>query len=170
MNGAELIECGLDDVLRARGIGDGIVVGHGTPAGRLDLTDDLIGHRVSGAGTVAGAAEVVDHNTGALFREGQRVLAAQSASCTGDDDDSILYSWHGVSLSARLDAAIVTSAGHGPAVRWAITKVEKASRCWVSGTSTQRSSRRISSLEGVADAVQPCALSHSATSARSGSL
>jgi hypothetical protein len=82
-----------------RGIGDGVVVGDRPSTGRLDLGDHLIGHRRAGAGAVPGAAEVIDHDAGALFGEGHGVFAAQSAACTGDDDDSVLHSWHGGPLS-----------------------------------------------------------------------
>ena len=77
-------------------LGHGVVVGHRTAAGVLDLLDHLVGHVVAGAGAVTGTAEIVDDDAGALFGERQRIFAAESASGPGDDDDAILHSWHEV--------------------------------------------------------------------------
>lgn len=54
----------------------------------------MVGHVVSGAGAVAGSAEVVDDDAGALAGEGEGVFAAQSPAGSGDDDDTILHSGH----------------------------------------------------------------------------
>ena len=99
VNSTELLQGGLDDVFRTRSIGDAVVVGDRPSTGRGDLGHHLIGHRRTGTGAVTGTAEIIDHDAGALFGQGQRVLAAQSTSRTGDDDDSILHSWHGGPLS-----------------------------------------------------------------------
>ncbi len=93
---AELVDRGLDDVLGALGLGDGVVVGHRATARVLDLLDHLVGHVVSGAGAVSGTTEIVDDDAGALLGERQRVLASESASGPGDDDDAVLHSWHEV--------------------------------------------------------------------------
>ena len=102
VNGAELIQGGLDDVLGTLGLGDTVVVGDGAAAGLLDLVHDLICHRMPGARPVARATEVVDDDAGALLGQGQRVLATQSAAGTGDDDDSILNSGHDASSLQRV--------------------------------------------------------------------
>ena len=47
---------------------------------------------MAGAGAVASAAEVVDHDAGTLTGKGQGVLAPQAAARAGDDNDSILHS------------------------------------------------------------------------------
>ena len=65
-------------------------------AGLLDLGDHLIGHRRSGAGAVAGTAQVVDHDAGTLAGERQGVLTTQPTTGSGDDDDAVLHSGHGV--------------------------------------------------------------------------
>ena len=96
---AELVERGLDDVLRGLGLGDAVVVGHRTPAGVLDLGHHLVGHRRTGAGAVARTAEVIDHHAGALPGQRQGILTAQASSGSGDDDDAILHSWHWLFLS-----------------------------------------------------------------------
>ena len=51
---------------------------------------------MSGARAVAGTAEVVDHDAGALAGEGQGVLTPEPTTGSGDDDDAILHSGHGV--------------------------------------------------------------------------
>src|ERR1700761_5246467 len=96
---AELVDRGLDDVLGALGLGDAVVVGDRSAPGVLDLLDDIVGHVVSGAGAVAGTAEVVDHDAGAFFGEGQRVLAPQTTTGSGDDDNAILHSGHELPIS-----------------------------------------------------------------------
>ena len=50
------------------------------------------------AGAVGGAAEVVDHDLGALRGEQQRVLAADAATGTGDDGDATVERTHGTPL------------------------------------------------------------------------
>ena len=96
---AELIESGLDDVLRTRGLGDAVVVGGSASPGGLDLLDHVVGHVVSGAGSVAGTAEVVHDDAGALLGESQGVFAAQAAAGSCDDNDAILHSGHGFPIS-----------------------------------------------------------------------
>ena len=91
---AELVERGLDDVLGTLGLGHAVVVGNRTSTGVFDLLDDVVGHVVSGAGAVTRTTEVVDHDAGAFFGEGQRVLAAQTSTGSGDDDNAILHSGH----------------------------------------------------------------------------
>jgi hypothetical protein len=91
---AELVDRGLDDVLGALGLGHAVVVGHRAAASFLDLGDHLVGHRMSGTRAVARTAEVIDDDAGALLGERQRILASESASGPGDDDDAILHSWH----------------------------------------------------------------------------
>jgi hypothetical protein len=96
---AELVERGLDDVLRARSLGDAVVVGNGASAGVLDLLDDIVGHVVSGTGAVAGPTEVVDHDARAFLGEGQRVFAAQATTGSRNDDNTILHSRHELPIS-----------------------------------------------------------------------
>ena len=90
----ELVERGLDDVRRAVFGGDAVVVGHRTAARLADLGDDVVGHGRTGAGAVAGTAEVVHDDAGALPGEGQGVVTPQSPAGSGDDDDTILHSGH----------------------------------------------------------------------------
>ena len=93
-------------------VGDAVVVG-GRPAARVpDLGDDLVGHRRAGAGTVAGSAEVVDDDAGALPGQGQRVFTAQSPAGSGDDDDAILHSGHSGS-SLQLQFRVIGLSGTG---------------------------------------------------------
>ncbi len=103
---AELVDRGLDDVLGALGLGHGVVVGDRAAAGVLDLLDHLVGHGRSGAGAVAGTAEVVDDDAGALLGERQRILASESASGPGDDDDAVLHSWHEVPFCWAIPGAL----------------------------------------------------------------
>ncbi|BBY58634.1 hypothetical protein MSAR_17700 [Mycolicibacterium sarraceniae] len=49
---------------------------------------------MTGAGAVARATEVVDHDTGAFAGQGKGVFTAQTTAGTGDDDDSINNSGH----------------------------------------------------------------------------
>ena len=99
VHGAELVERGLDDVGRTVLGRDAVIVG-GRPAARVfDLLDHLVGHVVAGARAVAGPAEVVDDDAGALAGERKGVFTAQSPTGSGDDDDTILHSGHQVPLS-----------------------------------------------------------------------
>ena len=85
---AERVDGGLDDGLAALGRGDGVVVGHGLAAGRLDLVDDLSARpRRRTAGAVDRAAEVVDDDQRAALGEQERVGAAEAAAGAGDDRD-----------------------------------------------------------------------------------
>src|SRR5262249_20907295 len=77
VHGAELVDCGLDDAGRAVFGGDAVIVGGRTTTRVANLGDDVVGHRRSGAGPVAGAAEVVDYDAGAFPGEGKGVFAAQ---------------------------------------------------------------------------------------------
>ena len=63
----------LDQPPGAVPVGDVVGVGHGDAAGRLDLVDHRL--RGPGVGTVAddGAAQVVDHDVGALAGQLERV-------------------------------------------------------------------------------------------------
>ena len=73
---------------------DVVVVGQRRTAEFLDLLDDRVGHRLPGAGAVAGPTEVVDHHAGTFARQQQRVLAAQATARARDDDDSAVESRH----------------------------------------------------------------------------
>jgi hypothetical protein len=84
----------FDDVLGAVGVGHGIVVRHRAPPGLADLGDHLVGHRRPGAGAVARATEVVDHHRGPFAGQRQRVLTAETATGTGDHDNTICNSRH----------------------------------------------------------------------------
>src|SRR5581483_10287469 len=99
---AELVERGLDDVGRAVFGGDVVVVGRRTAARLADLGDDLVGHGRTGAGAVAGPAEVVHDDAGALPGEGEGILTPQSPAGSGDDDDTILRSGHRDSFLNRI--------------------------------------------------------------------
>ena len=64
------------------------------------IVNDLGGSRDgTGARAVAGAAEVIDDDAGALPGEGQGVFTAQASAGSGDDNDTILHSGHQVPFS-----------------------------------------------------------------------
>jgi hypothetical protein len=101
VHSAEFVERGLDDVRRALGFGHAVIVGGRTATRVADLGDDLVGHRRASAGAVAGSAEVIDYDAGALPGEGKGVFTTQSSTGSGDDDDAILHSGHQVPLSYK---------------------------------------------------------------------
>ena len=76
----------LDQPLGAVEVGDVVAVGDGLAAHGLDLVDDLLGRaRRRRPSPSIVAAEVVDHDLGALGGELERVLAADAAARAGDD-------------------------------------------------------------------------------------
>ena len=76
---------GLHDGLAALRRGDGVGVGDGLAAGRLDLVDDQLGRAGVAARAVDGAAEVVDDDQRAALSEHQGVLPAEAAAGARDD-------------------------------------------------------------------------------------
>ncbi|MNE41434.1 hypothetical protein D3C81_373060 [compost metagenome] len=76
MHFAERRERGVDDALGTGQAGNVVTVGNGLATTGADLA----GHRLRRLGT-----DIVDHHLGALGAECQRISAAQSAACTGDD-------------------------------------------------------------------------------------
>src|SRR5579883_1160273 len=87
---AEGIDGRLDDVRRALGIGDRIVVRHRLSARRLDLGHHLVGSRVVAALTVHRAARIVHHDLRAAAGQQHRMRPAQPIARTGDDGDAIV--------------------------------------------------------------------------------
>ncbi len=60
-----------------RGLGDGIVVGDGLAAGRLDLVDHLVGRGVTAALAVDRATRIVHDHLGATAGQQERMRAAE---------------------------------------------------------------------------------------------
>ena len=77
----------------------------------LDLVDHLLRGRPVVAGPVDVAAEVVDHDLGALRGEEQRVLAAEATSCAGDDGNPAVECTHVRQSPAR---EVVAASDFGP--------------------------------------------------------
>ncbi|MNP49663.1 hypothetical protein D3C76_1438670 [compost metagenome] len=77
---------GVDDVLRATQGGDIVVVGDGLAAPRVYLVHHRLGRL---------AADVVDHDIGALGGERQRIGAAQPATGAGDNHGTAFTDCHG---------------------------------------------------------------------------
>ena len=80
-------------------VGDGFASGCG----------DLVDHALGGAATarrrtVQAHTDVVDHHARTFGREGQRVLATDTAARSGDDDDTAVNHSHNL-LSPLLDRA-----------------------------------------------------------------
>ena len=84
----------VDQPLGPLPVGDVVAVDDRLAAQRHDLGDDFAGRAVVRAGTVVGAAEVVDDDLGALGGEQQRVLATDAAPGSGDDRDASLECSH----------------------------------------------------------------------------
>ena len=84
---AEGVDRLLDEARGAVPAADVVGVGRGLAARGRDLVDDLLRRSRVGARTVTTAAEVVDHDLGAVASEGQRVLASQPTARTRDDAD-----------------------------------------------------------------------------------
>ena len=84
---AEILDGVLEHRLPARDGRDVGTVGDRAAALFLDGVDHLLRHRDVGAGTVAGTAEVVDHDRRALAREQLCVGLTEPAARTGDDRD-----------------------------------------------------------------------------------
>jgi len=103
----------LPNLFGALAGGDGVVVRDRVAAGGLDLGDDLVRHLAAAALARAVAAEVVDDDLGALFREQQRVGAADAAARSSDDRYLPVEESHGRERSS--DRAVSSSApdGHG---------------------------------------------------------
>jgi hypothetical protein len=87
---AELRDRLLDHLLGASEVADVIAVGDRLTAAGDDLVDDLLRRPERCAGSVARAAEIVDHDFGAMRGQHQRVLAPNTATRAGDDDDSTI--------------------------------------------------------------------------------
>jgi hypothetical protein len=108
---AERVDRGLDEALGPFPVGHVVHVGHALAAHGLDLVDHLLRRRPVVAGPVDVAAEVVDHDLGALGGEEQRVLAAEATSCTGDDGNAAVECTHDRQSPAR---EVVEASGFGP--------------------------------------------------------
>ena len=91
---AERVDRALHHAARACEVGDVLAVGDGLAAHRLDLLDDLHRRAERPALAVHVAAEVVDDDLGAFGRVRERVLAADPASRSGDDDDAAVADPH----------------------------------------------------------------------------
>ena len=87
---AEGVDRGLDEPLGAVPVADVVGVGDGLAAHGLDLVDDLLGRAGVVALAVHRAAEVVDHDLGAVVGQEQRVLAADAPAGARDDRDATL--------------------------------------------------------------------------------
>ena len=87
---AEGIDGGLHDVGGRRGLGDGIVVGDGDAAGRLDLVDHLVGRGMTAPFAVDRATRIVHDHLGAAAGQQQRMRAAEPVARAGDDGDAIV--------------------------------------------------------------------------------
>ena len=85
---AERLDRLVDHPLGAEEVGDVVGVHHRFPATLLDGAHDFLRRGFVGADTVAGGAEVVDHDSGAVRREGEGVFTANAAASPGDDGDA----------------------------------------------------------------------------------
>ena len=99
---AELVDRSLDQGLRPFFVGDVVVVCDRSAAGRADLAHDAVCHSAACTRSVPCATEVVDDHERSFTREQQRVLPSEATTGTGDNDDSIGYSWHSISPSELL--------------------------------------------------------------------
>src|SRR5690606_41284530 len=79
----EVIHGGLHHALRGYPPGDTVGTRHGLAA----RCANLLGHHLGCATPRLGSAQVVDHDTCALCREGQGELPANTAPGPGNDDD-----------------------------------------------------------------------------------
>ena len=77
----------LDDLAGGNGFRHRFEVGNGGAAALLDFLDDLFGRRRIVAGTVRGAAGIVNDDLGAFRCAQQRDLAADAAARASNDDD-----------------------------------------------------------------------------------
>ncbi len=84
----------LDEATGAVPVGDVLAVDDGLAAHGADVVDGLLGGGGVGTATLLVAAEIVDHDLGALAREQQRVLAPEPATRAGDDGDATLQCTH----------------------------------------------------------------------------
>ena len=85
---AERVDGGLHQAAGAVPVGDVVAVGDRLAAGGADLLDDLAGGAGAAAGAVELAAEVVDHDLGALAGQLEGVGPADAPARAGDDDDA----------------------------------------------------------------------------------
>ena len=94
------------EALGAVPVGDVVGVGDGLAPGGDDLVDDGLGRAGRRAGAVHGAAEVVDHDLGAVLGQEQGVLPPDAAAGAGHDaDPSFAELGHAADLA--------TGVGHG---------------------------------------------------------
>jgi len=85
---AEGVERALDDALGGLEVGHAVAVGDRLAAHLLDLRDHLLrGRGGRRPRAVEVRAEVVHHDLRAVFREEQRLLAADASARAGDDRD-----------------------------------------------------------------------------------
>ena len=87
---AEGVDGGLHEALGAVPVADVVGVGDGLAAHGLHLVDHLLGRAGVVALAVHRAAEVVDHDLGAVVGEEERVLAADPPPGARDDRDATL--------------------------------------------------------------------------------
>ena len=84
---AERVDRTLDDLPGALEVGHVVAVGDGLAAPALDDVDDLVRGRRVGALTGDRAAEVVDHDLGAVIGERDGLAAADTVAGSRDDGD-----------------------------------------------------------------------------------
>lgn len=90
VNPTEGVDCSLHDGRSTLPGGYAVVVGNGAAAEGDDLVDDPLGRGFRSAAAVDAAANVVDDHIGTALTKLERVGAAETASCTGDDDDEAI--------------------------------------------------------------------------------
>ncbi len=92
----------LDDLLT---VGHRVMIGHRSTAGLTDFLDDAISSRGVGPFALGTAAQVIDHDLGAMTGEQQCVGTAKAATSTGHDDHLVFEAngvTHGNSSSGLL--------------------------------------------------------------------
>jgi hypothetical protein len=88
----------LDEAPRPVVVRDVVAVGDGLAPHGADLVDHFAGRPRRGAAPVHLAAEVVDHDLGALAGVEQGVLTADATARSSDDDDPTVTDTHVVQL------------------------------------------------------------------------
>ena len=92
---AVMIQGGLGDIFATGHGGDIIAVGHGLAAGCDDLIDYFLrGGTRAVAGSIAGPAEVIDHNRCTFFGEELGIGLAQATTGAGNDGDLTVQKTH----------------------------------------------------------------------------
>ena len=81
----------MDDTFAALSRGDIIVIGYRLTAHLFDFGNDLIGRTFGAfAASIAGTAQIVDHDSGPAAGQFQRVGAPQTRTGSGDDRHAVL--------------------------------------------------------------------------------